>query len=244
MNLVSVITPTYNRPALLRQALASIDAQSYPDIEKIVVNDGGDKFEFFGEHKHTMYLGCKNNRGAGATRNTGLIQASGEYIAYLDDDDTYYARHIETLVTYLEAHPEKVAAYTLAHAVYRGSRVLLYKHHFDRGLLLVQNYIPNLCIMHRRSALTQCGGFDESLKTLEDWEFLIRLSLAGDFGYIPEVTAEFHVSDDQHRNSLTQASIDVYETIYKRFEKYATPEIKRAQAHVLKEMQDKLKANQ
>jgi len=111
--LVSVIVPTLNRPAMLRDALASIAAQTYSSIEIIIVNDGGIDVESvvsrFSPQHRIVYLKHATNKGLAAARNTGLRVASGDYIAYLDDDDVYYPDHIETLVTFLLASGSKVA---------------------------------------------------------------------------------------------------------------------------------------
>jgi glycosyltransferase involved in cell wall biosynthesis len=111
--LVSVIVPTLNRPAMLRDALASIAAQTYSPIEIIVVNDAGGDVEgvvsLFGLKQRIVYLKHAINKGLSAARNTGLKAASGDYIAYLDDDDVYYPDHIDTLVSFLLASDFKVA---------------------------------------------------------------------------------------------------------------------------------------
>jgi len=111
--LVSVIVPTLNRPAMLRDALASIAAQTYSPIEIIVVNDAGGDVEGvvsrFGLKQRIVYLKHAINKGLPAARNTGLKGASGDYIAYLDDDDVYYPDHIHTLVSFLLASDYKVA---------------------------------------------------------------------------------------------------------------------------------------
>jgi glycosyltransferase involved in cell wall biosynthesis len=236
--LVSVIVPTYNRQAELDRALKSIMDQSYPRIEIIVVNDGtadiGDIVEFHRHKRKIVYVKHDRNRGAGAARNTGLMQARGEYIAYLDDDDCYLPGHIATLANHLVQHPELIAAYTLANQVINDSRQVTFNQAFSRGRLLISNYIPSLCIMHRRSILEQSGYWDEELGTLEDWEFLVRLALAGDFGFIPEVTAEyFTIIGDNHRNRLEERSIDVYRTVYTRYAEYASPEVVQAQETTL-----------
>jgi glycosyltransferase involved in cell wall biosynthesis len=98
---------------MLRDALASIAAQTYSPIEIIVVNDAGGDVEgvvsLFGLKQRIVYLKHAINKGLSAARNTGLKAASGDYIAYLDDDDVYYPDHIDTLVSFLLASDFKVA---------------------------------------------------------------------------------------------------------------------------------------
>jgi glycosyltransferase involved in cell wall biosynthesis len=111
--LVSVIVPTLNRPAMLRDALASIAAQTYSPIEIIVVNDAGVDVEGvvsrFGLKQRIVCLKHAINKGLPAARNTGLKAASGDYVAYLDDDDVYYPDHIHTLVSFLLDSDYKIA---------------------------------------------------------------------------------------------------------------------------------------
>jgi len=94
--------------------LASIAAQTYSPIEMIVVNDGGVDVEGVVarsrfKQQRIVYLKHAINKGLSAARNTGLKAASGDYIAYLDDDDVYYPDHIDTLVSFLLASDYKVA---------------------------------------------------------------------------------------------------------------------------------------
>jgi len=176
--------------------------------------------------------------------------AKGEYIAYLDDDDRYYPSHIRILVEYLNNHPEKIAVYSLVYAIYQvkyqgklsvAKANVEWNMDFDRDRILVHNYIANMGIMHRRSILEQIGYFDESLPTLEDWEFFIRLALAGDIGNINKITMEgYRIIGNNHRNQLTEDSIKVYQLIYDRYSKYETPNIKQARNTVLKQIKENL----
>jgi glycosyltransferase involved in cell wall biosynthesis len=124
--LVSVIVPTYNRPDTFAEALQSIVAQTYATIEILVVNDAGaDVGPIISSVKsrhRIIYLKHSINQGMAAARNTGLKAASGEYIAYLDDDDVYYPDHIATLVSFLLASGHKVAytdAYQAEECIHR-----------------------------------------------------------------------------------------------------------------------------
>ena len=116
--LVSVIVPTFNRPAMLKDALKSIAAQTYRPIEVIVVNDAGSDVESIVSRSigrdPVIYLKHASNKGLAAARNTGLRGATGDYITYLDDDDVYYPDHVQTLVSFLSVSELKVA-YTDAH---------------------------------------------------------------------------------------------------------------------------------
>lgn len=239
--LVSIIVPTLNRPHELRVALASIVAQTYPHIEIVVVNDGGpsvaelvrescrDRPFVLADHPAT--------RGTSAARNTGHGLCHGAYIGYLDDDDYFLPRHVELLVRCLEENPAYVAAYSAANEVIAEqqgdrlvSRKLKYNEPFNRARFLIHNYVPILCLLYRAAILAQTSGFDESLEAMEDWDFNIRLALSGNFGHIPEVTAEYVIHKDApHRNKWDENRFKVIRRIYDRYAQFANPEVRRIQ---------------
>jgi glycosyltransferase involved in cell wall biosynthesis len=201
--LVSVIVPTYNRPEMLAGCLRSILNQTYPNVEIIVVNDGGvdvkKVIDPLNEKNTITFLEHPVNRGMAAARNTGIAVARGKYLAYLDDDDTYLPHHIETLVSFLENNDCKVA-YTDAHRAHRKTingrdtvqkRDVPYSIDFDSDRILIQNYIPTLCVMHEKSCLDATGTFAEELTVLEDWDLWIRMSQRYPFTHVKKITGEF-----------------------------------------------------
>jgi GT2 family glycosyltransferase/Flp pilus assembly protein TadD len=205
--LVTVIVPTYNRPHMLINALKSIFGQTYQSYEVIVVNDGGsdvrDLFEGLPSDS-IRYLQHETNRGLPAARNTGIKAARGKYIAYLDDDDLFYPDHLETLVYFLES-AEHVVAYTDAHRTFQerqngkyvtSKKDVPYSINFDYELILKENFIPVLCIMHRKSCVESVGLFDETLQSHEDWDLWMRMSRRFRFAHIPVVTCSFSWRQD------------------------------------------------
>src|SRR5690606_37578709 len=102
--LFSIILTTYNRPALLKDALASIDAQSLRDFEVVLVNDHGEPVESFlaGFEFPITYLYQGRNGGPAAARNAALHLARGRYVVYLDDDDRYLPSHLKEMAQALD----------------------------------------------------------------------------------------------------------------------------------------------
>ena len=97
-SLVTVVVTTYDRPTLVKRALQSVFAQTYSSLEIIVVEDGSstDTESWLRAQDSTVkYICHQMNKGLAAARNTGLKHASGEYIAYLDDDDEWKPNRIE-----------------------------------------------------------------------------------------------------------------------------------------------------
>ena len=210
---VSVIVPTYNRPAMLKGAMQSILDQTFQDFEIIVINDAGIDAAAvvagFGSAK-ILYLQHAANKGLAAARNTGINAAKGKYIAYLDDDDRYYPDHLETLVTHLETTEYQVA-YTEAYRAcqqWQGhtyeivKRDVPYSRDCDSDDILIDNCTPVLCVMHQRICLEKTGLFDESLRRLEDWDMWIRMSQHYAFFHIRKLTCEFsHRLDESTMSS-------------------------------------------
>ena len=229
--LVSVIMPTRNRPQRIPQALDSIIEQTYPAIEVVIVNDAGEPLDDvltpYSERLNLRLITLPEQVGPGAARNAGMRAAEGTYIAFLDDDDVYRPAHLVSLVAELEANPALIGAYTDAlqrNFIVKGKRVrhasdeLLYSHDFSREELLVRNYIPILCLMIRREAVLEGVWFNEDMKALEDWEWLIRLSDQGPLRHVPFVTAVYEVRHGgDSRNMLKNADIAaLYQLIYKQ----------------------------
>lgn len=228
---VSVIVPTFNRPEMLREALASILAQRLRDLEIIVVNDAGPDLASMiaglGADRPIIYLRHPVNRGIAAARNTGLRTARGRFIAYLDDDDVFYPEHLEQLVALAEAGGHQ-AVYSDAcratqkkenngYVIVRRERAL--SRDFDSFDLLQGNFIPTLCILHERACLDRAGYFDESLTTHEDWDLWIRIGQHFPFAHLPKITCEFRRRDDG--SSMTASRRDDFyrttELIYRRY---------------------------
>lgn len=207
--LVSIVVHTRNRPDFLCRSLQSILEQTYPTIEILVVNDGGvdvqELITCLDTNGMIRYFNLPKTVERSAARNLALRQARGHYIAYLDDDDRYYPNHVATLVNQLQKTGSQVA-YTVARrvtadvvdgAVQVTEADIPFALDYNPQRLLIENYIPILCLMHERSLLEKSGLFDEKLTRLADWELWIRFSQQTHFEYIPAVTCEFtrHAGD-------------------------------------------------
>lgn len=249
---VSVIVPTYNRPERLRVALDSLNRQQYQDFEVIVVNDGTSPVESvvaeMNREGRVTLVNHDRNRGLAASRNTGLRMAKGTYVAYLDDDDRLLPDHLDTLVAVLERGTHQVAytdAWRVMEQGIEGERKEVgrdqpYSYEYDFRRLLVANYIPVLCLMHRRSCLDEVGMFDESLFVHEDWDLWIRLGSVYPFVHIARTTAEFTWRTDG--SSMSSHDHDAFcrttDIIYRKYVPYVAshPKMLDAQRQHLAEL--------
>ena len=206
--MVSVIITTYNRPKYLTESLRSVLDQSFQDYEVIVVNDAGEDVSQIIQNANddrVIYVQHSQNLGLSAARNSGLKIARGKYVTYLDDDDLYYPNHLSTLTDFLENNPEYQVAYTDSNTSVQEkvngqyiekSKELRYSFDFDYDRILYENYIPVLCVMHRRDCLDEVGFFDTMLSRTEDWDLWIRMSRKFNFAHIELVTSEFSRRND------------------------------------------------
>ena len=198
---VSVIVRTKDRPELLQDALASLAASTYGRTEVVVVNDGGQPPGLPTEFPHTLRrLDLEVCRGRAAAANAGIAAASGDFVAFLDDDDLVEPEHLATLAGLVAAPGVRVAYPDAAVGVYRldpqvgwrcDERRLPYSRDFDAALLWFDNYIPFNTLLMERSLLAEVGDVDTSLEFFEDWDYLIRLAAKTPFHHLRQVTCEY-----------------------------------------------------
>jgi LmbE family N-acetylglucosaminyl deacetylase/glycosyltransferase involved in cell wall biosynthesis len=210
--LVSVVVRTTDRPRLLAEALASLATGSYRQVEVVLVNDGGappavpDGYPF-----PVRRVELAENRGRAGAADAGVAAATGDYVAFLDDDDLAAPEHLATLVGLVAAADVRVAYTDAAVGVYElepgaagttgapgdgggwvcRERRLPYSRDFDPDLLLVDNYIPFNTLLVARDLFAEVGPFDRDLPFFEDWDFLIRLAACVPFHHLPRVTCEY-----------------------------------------------------
>ncbi len=213
--LVSIVTRTHNRLERLADSLASQAAQQFKDFEVVVVNDAGEDvravIERFGDLRINL-ITHETNRGRTAALNTGVANAKGTYVAFVDDDDVVYPDHLETLVAHAKSTGYPVAYGDVLNVTYqkdangvhqRAQEQLVYSFDFERNNFLLANYIPINCLLIMKTCLDDVGVFDESLLVYEDWDMLIRLSRKYEFSHIAKKIGEYRRRDD-NSNLLEQ----------------------------------------
>jgi len=213
---VSVILPTYSRLELLPRAIDSVLAQTFSDLEVVVVDDGpsGAIADFVGGHpdERVRLVRHERNQGVAAARNTGIAASSGAYIGFIDDDDIWLPAKLERQVPLLRDEGADVVHSLVyvangegdvyAAATERGFRLfrdvaaagypyvwLLRRSSFQIGTFLV-----------RRECIEEIGGFDEALSAVDDLDFVHRLRRRYDFRLVDEPLTKycFHETNWSH----------------------------------------------
>ena len=197
--LVSVVIPTHNRPALLKEALDSVYAQKEKrevfELEVVVVDDASSDStpDVVLNYPEVRYLRLPTRKGPGVARNAGIAATNGSYIAFLDDDDVWLPVKLSLQVPVLERNPEVCAV--CSEVQEQGREWVWPSVHpapvarvFHR--LLLGNFYGNPAgFLLRRWALEAVGGFDESLSLAEDYDLWLRLAARFPFAFVPGVVA-------------------------------------------------------
>ncbi len=193
---VSVIIPTYNRAALLREALDSVYAQEGVgevfEMEVIVVDDASADAtpEVVRQYPGVRYTRLETNQGQYAALNVGITASTGKYVALLDDDDLFLPHRLKAHVPVLEDHPEVGLVYGQVMVTGDGpdtpwpdaSRAP--SGNAFRAFLMEEFIIP--ChVMVRREAFEKAGYFDKSLRTMGHYDMFLRLSFYVPFAFVP-----------------------------------------------------------
>ena len=178
---ISVITPTFNRPELLRETIESFLRQDYKDKEMIIINDGGDSKKFnriISEHPDDSsfyFLERNKNEGCPVSLNSGIKVSTGEMICIIADDDLLEGTDsLSSRIAGFE--PETDVVYTGAYNVDISNKVLSTNRvsPVDKDRIWNQDYINIQSMMWRRRVHDKIGYFSEDLINNEDWEWKIK----------------------------------------------------------------------
>lgn len=205
-DLISIVVPVYNRAHLIGRSVGSLCAQSYRNIEILVVDDCSTDdlstaVSAFADPRIRLIRRAENG-GAAAARNTGAGEAAAEWVAFHDSDDICVFDRIERQARKLLALPQDYIGVHCSRLLYLETTEATY--HRALGFVLPKpdragdlsgnlyhptirgNYISVPTMLLRKSAIAAAGGFDEGLRNNEDWDFTLRLTRLGKFGFLPE----------------------------------------------------------
>ena len=230
---VSVIIPCYNREKYIRKTIDSVLSQTYPVLEIVAVDDGCtdatreilDSYE--SEIKVLEHPG-RVNKGQSAAINLGIRSTSGEYISILDSDDVFKVQKIKKQVNFLEENPQFEVVYSNALTIDGEGNIhypALPPDHKDDGnpcdiLLKCPMGCPSAYLV-KRSAYEKAGYFDESLRSAQDHDMVIRLAEVSKIAYLSEILWYKREHGDSisqlHAERRWRAGFDILEKACRRY---------------------------
>lgn len=244
---VSVILPVYNGQAFLREALESILRQTYRNVEIIAIDDGSTdaSLEILQEYKKKISLHAQENSGVCVARNRGVEIASGDLIAFMDQDDIWYEHKLERQVEEVRSSDRVSLVYSDFDLIDSRGRITqkcaLAKMKADWMRPFIGGHLhpyPSTVLIER-SLFVQLGGFDSTFKenTHEDVDLWVRAYDKVPFSFIPEPLVQYRRDHRHHKQKKRSFDIEsenyfhLYQTLKARF--HGDPSKKEAMDRVL-----------
>lgn len=199
--LVSIVTPTYNQADYLAEAIRSVLAQDYPNIEYLVLDDGSTDEtpavlrQFDGQVQWERHA----NMGQSNTLNKGWQRARGMYLGYLSSDDRLLPQAISALVEAIESRPDVSVVYCDFDLIDKNGQFVkkLTTPDFDHRQLVEElTCQPGVGVLFRRAVFEQTGGWRPELRKIPDFEFWLRASRFGPFLRVPQTLSEYRVHEE------------------------------------------------
>lgn len=233
--LFSIVITTHKRQQTLTRALTSVLAQTFTDFEIVLVADEGSL-----ETKETaarflreddIFLVLPHTKGPAETRNAGVHHARGNYILYLDDDDSYRENFLADLTNVPGFRNDAInyVNYTqlkeirTPHDMQTISSTEMPLGTTEISTLLVSNFIPNNAIVLPASMAKQ-NRFDANLDSHEDWEYLLSLVLKHDFNFLDISGPMVHINTGESRNNDAKTSGSIALDFLSIYRKWPIPD--------------------
>jgi glycosyltransferase involved in cell wall biosynthesis len=218
---VSVIIPTYNRALFVGEAIQSVLGQTFSDFELIIVDDGStDDTETVVAQFNDLRIRYirHDNMGISGARNTGIRNARGQYIAFLDSDDLWLPQLLEVEVPILDQNPDVGVICAKAQGIDSAGSLTFesrgYFQKYPNQTLKSMLYGDFTCIqtnLARRQCFERAGLFDESLVGRVDWDMFLRLAQHYSFAHVDRVLAHFRTHTDQFTGAESEHFAEVVE---------------------------------
>lgn len=208
--MISVVIPLYNKETSIANTLNCVLAQTYQDFEIVVVDDGSTDnsaaiVDTFKDRR--IRLIPQSNGGVSAARNTGIREAKGEYVAFLDADDKWLVEHLENIVQLIKMYPNNKAYATNYYNEQKGIRknIVLNKIPFNTEMGILNNYFEicsnsqppvwSSAVCVGRNLISDIGGFPVGIKAGEDLLTWARIAVRTDWAYSMIPTSIYMMGD-------------------------------------------------
>lgn len=204
----SIIMPTYNRGFCCTNAIDSVIKQTHSNWELMIIDDGStdDTPNIISKYlcdDRVRYI-RQDNGGVSMARNRGLNLTTGDYVFYLDSDNRWHENYLHAMITYMNACELSCAYSALDARDDSDERRFIRGREFDWLLCLEGNYIDLNAFAHRTDAVGAQDYFDEDLKRLVDWDFILSLTAKNRTAYAPFMGVIYYCGEGGGRITLTQ----------------------------------------
>jgi glycosyltransferase involved in cell wall biosynthesis len=200
---ISVVLTVFNGADVVMNAINSIMNQTFADFECIVINDGSTDqtgFVLDGIEDPRFKILHRENKGIWVSRNIGIMQAKGEWIANIDADDTWHPEKLQKQWHYLQNHPNCVLLGTFTRVIDHHGELLydekkLTDHQALSEALMRGNQFTNSSVVFQKEAFLQVGGYPGKLRSgFEDYLLFVKLANVGQVANVPEFLVNYRVS--------------------------------------------------
>ncbi len=231
MTIVSVIIPAYNAARYLAQAVDSVLAQTHQELDLIVIDDGStdETQQVLSRYASSLRYFYQPNQGVAVARNRGIAECHGDYVAFLDADDTWRPQKLQRQLDALlhgrgpevcycarELVDEQLQTLTVTQTARRASAL-------EDLLLMGGNFVGGpSAVMVRRDLLQRVGGFDRDMSQCADWDMWIRLAMLSEFIYVDEPLTTYRQHDANMSRDIVLLEVDSIRVLEKT---YATLEL-------------------
>ena len=229
--MVSVVIPTYKRSEMLPRAIKSVLSQTYKNVQVVVVDDNNPDSEYrirtkeivhqFDGDLRVKYVLHEKNMNGSVARNTGIRNADGEIVAFLDDDDVWKPEKIQKQLEAFDS--EKIALVYCNYEIYNetASKISNPNIPFIKGNvfdeLMRNNFIGSTSFpLLRKSVVDDLGGFDVLLESSQDYDMWIRMARNYYVNYVDEVLVTYYVHGENQITKSYKKRISGHERIIEK----------------------------
>lgn len=227
---ISIIVPTFNRAVLIKETLLSIESQTHKNFECILVDDGstdntiGVAQEFINRDIRFKIVLNNRKKGAQGARNTGLLNAKGEFIYFFDSDNLMHTELLAKQIEYFADNPLCDVCTCYSHLLndeneITGAFIWITKGNILKDILKGSTYVDYNSSMIKKSVIDKMGLLDEDCPSFQEWDTHIRLAVLANYGTVHELLVSYYQRSTGRISSCTKRELYGLTYIYAKHKK-------------------------